>query len=892
MLGEHAFPHLYLDFLSPPRDKSGKTPDQEDYDPSTLKVPSSFLDDQTPGMRQWWDLKADNFDSILFFKMGKFYELFHMDAVTAVEACDLIYMKKDIAHCGFPESAFQLYADQLVDRGHRVIRIEQTETPAMMAVRCKSLTRPTKFDKVVRREVCQKLSAGTRITAPNESDDSLHALVAIDAVTDNDDQIQVAMCVFYPQLGDLFIGSFDDDSMYSKVSAIFGFVKPSEVVFNKKGNAAFKRQMRGYPCLRLSDETFPASSWIESKPDLCDSLQDYIRNLSSGAEELEKMALGALVKYLTDSLVASEMLNHVKVSDLFELYVSVKPETAKFASFYGDSLQNMDILPRPNLPLSLLQILDSSCFPPGRRLLKQWVSRPLFVVGDILKRQDAIKCLNSKPELAGKIRKLLKSVGDLEKKLCYISSLSVEKDPKSADARAIIYDEKKIKKSMTSISSITSSMRHVLEIFNSLLKNRSNISSDKIQSIMINEDELKTATQVCEQFSEIISGNGCEVNIPFGFDSVYDKCKADLANHEKKAKKYLKEEQERLGSDVKFWGNGTAMYQLEVSEKLAKNMSKCYILSSQKKGFKRYNTRETNALRERHLELEEALKAGYEGVCKSILRDFATHNDLWRTLTERLSILDCLLCLERYSFQQDDAWCLPVFVEDHDPIIKIVNGRHPILIEMSEKGQFIPNSIQLRDKLAILTGPNMGGKSTTMRQTGLLVVLAQLGCRVPADEMRLTPIDGLFTRMGARDGIFEGESTFFVELSETVQILRHATDRSLVLIDELGRGTSTHDGCAIALATIKKLAGKCFGIFSTHYHEMISMINCTDLRSKIDVFRMAVIEPSPTQKLTYLYQLEEGECSLSHGFSTALSAGIPQSIVDMAQAKAKLILVN
>ena len=605
---------------------------------------------------------------------------------------------------------------------------------------------------------------------------------------------------------------------------------------------------------------------------------------------MSKKTLGALVAYLTDSQVAIAMLTHAKVSELSDLYVSVKPETTKFASFYGDSLQNMDILPRPNLPLSLLQIVDSSCFAPGRRLLKQWMSRPLFSAKDIMKRQEGLKCLNSSPELTSKIRKQLKAVGDLEKKLSYIYSLSVEKDPDSADARAIIYDERKMKKSLASISSIIVSLGAANDIFESL--NAHSLTAEVIQGLKMDPEDLKTARDVCSKFAAIAAGPDGQMQIPAGFHVDYDEAKNELKEVEKKANAYLKEQQRQIGSEVKYWGSANAIYQLEVPERLTKGLSKRYILSSQRKGFKRYTTDETNELRESYLELQEAVKSRYEGACKAILRDFALHNALWRKLTDRLSILDCLLCLERYSYQQDEDWCVPEVLDQEDAVISIENGRHPILIEMSENGQFIANSIELRDKLLVLTGPNMGGKSTTMRQTGLLVVLAQLGCRVPAQAMRLTPIDGLFTRMGARDGIFDGESTFFVELSETVQILRHATARSLVLIDELGRGTSTHDGCAIALATIKKLAGRSFGIFSTHYHEMIDLIKQTELNDRIQVFRMAVIEPTATQKLTYLYQLERGECSLSHGFSTALSAGIPKAIVDMAQAKAKSILAH
>ena len=560
---------------------------------------------------------------------------------------------------------------------------------------------------------------------------------------------------------------------------------------------------------------------------------------------------------------------------------STKSSDSGSLVYHGDSLLNMDLLPIKRLPLSMLEILDTSNFPPGKRLLRQWLSKPLTDCTDILRRQESIKALETMGSKTRDARKMFKLVGDLQKKLQYVYQLSVEKDPNSADARAIIYDEKKVKRCFDQLPNVIESIKTALEVLRLFREGQ----ETALESVLLSVEDENEIDELCEKFDAI---GECKNEVPYGFSKEFDEAKSALLNHQQEVDGYLKKQRAKFGRDLKFWGSGNSMYQLEVPDRIT--MPETYSLSSQRKGFKRYVTEEICEMRECFTSLEEKMKATLDEACVNVMKDFAKHKNSWEKLNSTLAVLDALMCLQRYSFKEMDGWTFPVLkVEPQD--LQIRNGRHPILIEMAGNSHFISNSITLQsEKLAILTGPNMGGKSTIMRQTGLLVVLAQLGCRVPADEMVMCPFQSIFTRMGARDGIFEGESTFFVELSETVEILRNANSRSLVLIDELGRGTSTHDGCAIALATINYLAGKCFSIFSTHYHEMIKMLQASKQRADmVKIYRMGIMEPTPTRPLTYLYKLEDGECSLSHGFNTARLAGLPHSVLKVARSKSDLV---
>ena len=276
----------------------------------------------------------------------------------------------------------------------------------------------------------------------------------------------------------------------------------------------------------------------------------------------------------------------------------------------------------------------------------------------------------------------------------------------------------------------------------------------------------------------------------------------------------------------------------------------------------------------RHTQVEEREAEVLSEVNRKIFLKFSSHKKIWDQVIRLASETDALMSIYLYSSNLGDGSCYPEFVCAGDnPTLSFKQGRHPVVISANPDLAFIPTDFQLDEKLAILTGANMGGKSTLMRETALLTILAQIGARVPALEFKLSPVDRIFTRIGAYDN--EKESTFFVELNETKVVLRYATKHSLVLVDELGRGTTTYDGCAIAHAVAKSLCHRgSRTLFSTHYFELMKEFT---VREDMQVYHMGVMEEE--EDLVFMYTVTPGPCSKSHGFNAAKMAGLPEEII-------------
>nr|CAD7440349.1 unnamed protein product [Timema bartmani] len=351
-----------------------------------------------------------------------------------------------------------------------------------------------------------------------------------------------------------------------------------------------------------------------------------------------------------------------------------------------------------------------------------------------------------------------------------------------------------------------------------------------------------------------------------GVDPEYDSTMKELSHIQKELDEYLISQRKIFGTKVVYFGSDKKRFQLEVSDTAAKKAGSEYELLSQRKGFKRFGTQTTKDLLSRQLATEEQKKNVLKDLSRRIFEQFSSRYTDWSRAVQCLAVLDVLLTFTEYSLGERET-CMPTFVlpsNNIKPYLKISNGLHPCLSSMDG---FIPNdtSIGCDDSasLILVTGPNMGGKSTLMRQVGLIIVLAHMGCRVPALSCELTPVDRIFTRLGANDDIMAGESTFLVELSETASILQHATRHSLVLVDELGtliysRGTATYDGTAIAVAVVYELA--------------CMVENESD-------------DPSE-ETVTFLYKFVSGPCPKSYGFNAAKLAGIPGTIVQRSYEKA------
>ncbi|XP_057339298.1 probable DNA mismatch repair protein Msh6 [Microplitis mediator] len=924
--GAESWPHLKIPFIQPDkiRDAKRRKPDDPEYDPKTIYVPQEFLDQQTPAMRQWWVLKSQHWDCVFFFKVGKFYELYHMDAVTGVNALGLTFMRGEWAHSGFPETSYGRFSSMLVEKGYKVARIEQTENPAMMAQRCeKSQSKITKFDKVVKREICQISTRGTRVATVQDTEsfspDSKYLLSIVEQ--QNATQLpSYGICFIDTSIGVFHLGQFEDDRHNSRLLTLLSHYTPVHVVY-EKGNLSpitMKILNTQLPTTTMKEGLLKESqfwtatkvleklhegqyfkyesaefSWPEGlKPYLNE--RDTLGLSPADDKQLAVNALGGCVYVLTDYVLDQQLLAQKK----FKTYVPPDMNVAADGQRIGP-LVNMviDAVAIINLNIlgkspSLLTTLDHCCTAFGKRLLKEWVCRPACHKKLIIARQDAVTELCDLQHVCQDARKLLSTLPDLERSLSKIHAHgNAAKMKNHPDGRAFMfemntYNQRKITDFVNCLKGFDQILK-IMQLFKSF---ESNLIVQTTQTEP--RGEFPDLSETLKHFergfdSEAALKQGCIIPKK-GMDAEYDKVIAELAQVKKDADDYLRSQSRYFGVEVKYTGTKKNAFQIEVPESRTNKITDRYELQSQRKGFKRYWTAETKEILRRLTEAEEQREKVLKDSDRRTFAKFSEHYDMWATAVYKVAVLDVLISLAQYARSGD--MCVPEINDTNEVMIDIKDGKHPFITS----DNFVPNDTSLASNgygpLVILTGPNMGGKSTIMRQVGLLSIMAHIGCHIPAQSCKFSLIDRVFTRLGANDDMVTGRSTFLVELSEAATFVQHATKHSLVLVDELGRGTSTHDGAAIAAAVLQALTKlECRSIFSTHYH---SLVDDFKNNSSVSPAHMACLveseESDATQEtVTFLYKLAEGACPKSYGFNAARIAGIKANITKRANDLAK-----
>ncbi|KAM9316821.1 DNA mismatch repair protein Msh6 [Gastrophryne carolinensis] len=969
------------------KDLGRKKQSDENYDPTTLYVPDDFLNKCTPGMRKWWHLKSQNFDTVIFYKVGKFYELYHMDAVIGVSELGLTFMKGAWAHSGFPEIAFGRFSDVLVQKGYKVARVEQTETPEMMETRCKSMSHPTKFDKVVRREICRIITKGTQTYSvldgnPSESH-SKYLLSFKEKLEDSSGQQRVyGVCFVDTSVGKFHVGQFYDDRHCSRFRTLVAHFPPVQILF-EKGNPSpeTKKIFKSGLSTAIQEGLNPASQFWDASKTLKTlaeegyfikddaekgSLPPVIKNMTSSSDtlaltpgdksELALSAFGACIFYMKKCLIDQELLSMAN----FEEYVPVDVDLEKAQSsnsFFAKTSQRMvlDGVTLTNLEIlqngtngstegTLLEKLDTCFTPFGKRLLKHWLCAPLCNPFSINDRLNAVEDLMAVPEKLSEVGELLKKLPDLERLLSKIHSIgSPLKSQNHPDSRAVMYEEttyskKKIADFLSALEGFKV-MREVIMIMEDAVDD---FKSTILKQVLTLKDknpkgrfpDLSSELKRWDTSFDHEKARKTGVITPkAGFDPDFDEALRDIKTAEQSLTDYLEKQRKRLGcKSMVYWGTAKNRYQMEIPESvMERNLPEEYELKSTKKGFKRYWTKSIEKLFGDLVNAEERRDAALKDCMRRLFYNFDKNYKEWQTAVECFAVLDVLMCLAQYSRGGDGPVCRPVMVlpDDMSPFLELKGSRHPCITKTFFGDDFIPNDIVIGYKeedceddsseahCVLVTGPNMGGKSTLLRQAGLLVVMAQLGCYVPAEVCRLTPVDRVFTRLGASDRIMAGESTFFVELSETSSILQHATQHSLVLLDELGRGTATFDGTAIASAVVQELSERmrCRTLFSTHYHSLVEDYSHSaavrlghmvspHIKSlyKVPVapstfltacfhFKACMVEnecEDPSQEtITFLYKFIKGACPKSYGFNAARLANIPDDIIQTGHQKAR-----
>ncbi|NWI79180.1 MSH6 protein, partial [Dryoscopus gambensis] len=952
--------HEKLDWLQEGkrRDAHRRRQGDPDYDPCTLYVPEDYLSKCTPGVRRWWQLKSQNFDAVICYKVGKFYELYHMDAVTGVNELGLIFMKGAWAHSGFPEIAFGRFSDVLVQKGYKVARVEQTETPEMMEARCRSAGHSTRSDKVVRREICRIITKGTQTYSVMDCDPSENHSKFLLSVKEKDDSAGTrvyGVCFVDTSVGKFHVGQFPDDRHCSRFRTLVAHYTPVQVLF-EKGNLSVDTQkiLKGslVSCIQ-EGLTSGSQFWNASKTlkvlleegyfkekqnseNGC-SLPSVIKSLTSESDslgltpgensELALSALGGCVFYLKKCLIDQELLSQAN----FEEYVPVDIATAKtmtsgslFARtgqrmvLDGVTLMNLEVLQNGtngSTEGTLLERIDSCCTPFGKRLLKQWLCAPLCNPKSINDRLDAVEDLLAVPDKMSEVSEHLKKLPDLERLLSKIHSIGSSLKSQHPDNRAIFYEELRYsKKKIADFLSALEGFKVMNEIVDVMEEVASDFKSKVLKQLLTRkaknpDGRFPDLSAELARWDTAFDHNQARktgvITPKAGFDPDYDEALQDIKLIDDSLQEYLDKQRKLLGcKSVHYWGTGKNRYQMEIPESaISRKLPQEYELRSSRKGYKRYWTKEIEKMLAAMVNAEDRRDTALKDCMRRLFYNFDKNSKDWQTAVECIAVLDVLMSLARYSQGGDGPLCRPVIllpVDNAPPFLELRNSRHPCITKTFFGDDFIPNDIVIGIKdegssseasCVLVTGPNMGGKSTLMRQAGLLVVMAQLGCYVPAEACRLTPIDRVFTRLGASDRIMAGESTFFVELSETSSILQHATEHSLVLVDELGRGTATFDGTAIASAVVKELAERirCRTLFSTHYHSLVEDYSHS---RAVRLGHMACMveneNEDPSQEtITFLYKFIEGACPKSYGFNAARLADIPEEVIQKGHRKAK-----
>ena len=892
------------------QDKRNRYCNDPDYDPTTLHIPPEEKKKMTPTMKQFWEIKSENFDKVIFFKLGKFYELFYEDAYIGNKYLDLNWMGRKM-HVGFPEKALERYANSLVESGFKVAVIEQVETPKQMEERLRiSRSSGKKDDKTIQRELVEIFTKGTYVST-SEVDSKF--LLCLRVGCGN----ELGFCLLENLSNFVTIGHLLDDANHTKLKTLLMQIRPAEIVYDAENLS--KELLKILQKSTISPVFSPvnnaqnkwhagiAYNYIEKT---FGSQQHWPKNLlyffeKTMIRDLVFSSLSGLFSYLDQVLILEKVLISARFSKYDE-----KIGLSSSMILDSQALQHLEVFEsnsglRSEKGGTLFSFLDKTVSPFGKRMLKRWVCAPCLHAGKIRRRLDAIEDLQRASALREKFRKGMKELPDLERNCAkmYQYSIKTKKIVYFEDVSANRLREfKTLLQNLVKAENLLIELQNSKELFRSArLKELLTFSEEKdavnndFQDIYIEDEEeeageiqikglLPRIGEMVKELLDMIIWEGKDRNIPtpgLGLIENYDKNRELKKKIEEKLKDYLCGIRKRFSDSSIDFCHAKFRYELEIPEKLVKGLKKPedFEFTSARAGFQRFLTEDIKEIVKELEEIEEELKKDLKTFAEDVFRYFRDNYNSLDSFTAILSEIDCLCALSLISFNSDGVMCRPEIhplSPENGAFIELLDARHPSLCSMGI--DFIPNDIFLgncaqkpeerKRNLMLLTGPNMGGKSTVLRMTSVLVILAQIGCYVPAKSCRLSLIDRIFTRLGASDKLMEGKSTFFIEMEETLNIVNSGSKNSLAILDELGRGTSTFDGVSLAYSVLKYLVENlgCRTIFATHYHVLLEEFR---MYAEIEFFHMAAIIDEKMEKVVFLYKLKEGQCSSSFGLNVA-----------------------
>ncbi|ETO07665.1 DNA repair protein [Reticulomyxa filosa] len=863
-----------------------KNPREEGYNPKTLLVPKRDLDELTPA------------------KNGKFYELFYMDAELGNEICglEMIKGKKEaMPHVGFPENSFAKYADAFVNYGHKVYRIEQMETPEEAKKRINKSTALLHVMKIIIND-CYLLGICEQKQEQKKYDNN---------------NILISICFVDVTIGQFYIGSFRDDRNRTNLRTLLVQIRPTEIVYNKNETSLetlkmLKTESRDAFYVSLTEAVDGGQIWnsIQIRQELMNNklywkdktnMPTILQNIWN--DDMQIQCIGNIILYLKSLLLDTQIIPNSE----WKVYDNSDNSICHYMSLDGATITNLEILCNEdgNTKGTLFSFLNKCQTAFGQRRLKEWIISPLKDIVMINERLDCVEFLIKQITIFEETRQennfiqqislKLKSLPDLMRLLARISALGTNR----IMDKAVMFDDAWKTRKVKTFCQCLDGLETAFNIFDLFESNNHLFKNIKLlNQLMILGDDLIKLKKQLNYFK-----NGFDITEAksTGFirpksdiNKEYDNCLIEQQECYNELDKILRHYQnEYKDKNIKYQTQKgkNRSFQLEFSKSKIKNInipeSWQQVASTTK--VVRYRIPEVIKYTDLLNQLKEKEEMLLRDSARIIFADFAQYSTMWRKVVNNLADLDCLLSLSYVSYYTSFEMSKPIFIDLKDspnnkPFLELRQARHPCLIDTenisynnsNHGSQYIPNDTILgceenSSNFIIVTGPNMGGKSTLLRQTCICMILAHIGCFVPSSLCRLTPIDRIFTRVGANDRILMGQSTFMVELEETSNILRHATSNSLVILDELGRGTSTFDGTAIAQSVAQYLIDviQCRSLFSTHYH---GICDAFIHNPAVAMYHMSFAKQD--NLITFLYHFTKGICKESHGIHCARLAGL------------------
>ena len=811
----------------------------------------------SPMMRHYLETKEQYKDCILFYRLGDFYEMFFDDAITTSRELELTLTGKDCGQeerapmCGIPFHAAEVYISRLIAKGYKVAICEQVEDPKQAK-------------GIVKREVIRVVTPGTVIES-NMLDEKKNNYIM--SIYKNGLYFGVAVCDI--STGDFFATQIKETNNFAVLLDEISRYTPAEIVVNEmlfNTSEEVNKIKERFECYlsKLENNIF--------ETDYDTSFNNF--SIYSDGKELndieeKKLAIIAsngLINYLNDTQKIK--LEHINKINIYN--------TTRYMALDINTRRNLELTEKmrdKSKKGTLLWVLDKTSTSMGGRQLRRWINDPLIDITEINNRLDSVKELKENLILKGDLIDSLKRVYDIERLIGKISY-------GNANARDMI--------------SLKNSIGKLPEIKELLSKTESKMLKNLYEEL----DELKDIYElinsaIVEEPPITIKEGGI---IKLGYNTEIDEYKEATINGKKWIVELEASEKEKTGiKNLKIGYNKVFGYFLEVTKSYLSQVPDYYIRKQTLTNAERYITEDLKNLEEKTLGAQDKLIDLEYKIFQDIRTQIASQIQRIQTSASIVSTLDVLCSFATVAM--DLNYCMPIV--DNSGEINIKDGRHPVIEKMLPSGEFIENDTYLNkesDRLSIITGPNMAGKSTYMRQVALITLMAQIGSFVPASYAKIGVVDKIFTRVGASDDLSMGQSTFMVEMMEVANILKEATNNSLVILDEIGRGTSTYDGLSIAWAVAEHIADKekCGAktLFATHYHEL------TELENRLEgVKNYSIAVKEKGEDVIFLRKIVKGGTDESYGIHVAKLAGVPKDVLKSANEilkglERKSILLN